>query len=276
MNQFIQKYREDITATLSGFDRLVFKGSLRRLYFQEGITLFLNTAHVLLKDFAAFAGNLTHQVRAASVAEAHRLGRPVQYLPSSQSSKEEIARQIAARDNITEGLICVLSCVEMCHSFTVVSNPDTRRLELVPRPRKCLHLYHYYIHPVFGFMNARLQTWLPMNIQICINGREWLSRQLAQNNVGYERRDNCFVWTQDFSRAQALMDEQLKANWPELLNGIARSVNPAHEAVMEKFPTPLLLVRLRDGVGYRHRLLQPSDLAADLPDAGTAWDEYAG
>ena len=31
MQQFIEKYREQITGVLSGFDRLVFRGTLRRL-----------------------------------------------------------------------------------------------------------------------------------------------------------------------------------------------------------------------------------------------------
>ena len=48
----------------------------------------------------------------------------------------------------------------------------------MPRYRKCLHLYHYQVHPVFGFMHARIQTWFPFAIQICLNGREWLARAM--------------------------------------------------------------------------------------------------
>ena len=33
MEKFIHKYREEINGTLSGFDRLVFRGALRRLNF---------------------------------------------------------------------------------------------------------------------------------------------------------------------------------------------------------------------------------------------------
>jgi hypothetical protein len=32
--------------------------------------------------------------------------------------------------------------------------PKERGLRL--RPSKCLHIYKYYQHPIFGFMNARL------------------------------------------------------------------------------------------------------------------------
>ena len=43
-------------------------------------------------------------------------------------------------------------------------------------------------------MNARLQTWFPFNIQVCLNGREWLARQLARRASPFHRADNCFTW----------------------------------------------------------------------------------
>jgi hypothetical protein len=74
----------------------------------------------------------------------------------------------------------VLSCVEPCLSFEIRRNRQAKLLELNHCFRKCLHLYHYFLDPVFGFMNARIQTWLPFNVQVCINGREWLALQMDQ------------------------------------------------------------------------------------------------
>jgi len=67
-------------------------------------------------------------------------------------------------------------------------------IEAGPRYRKCLHLYHYQIHPRFGFMSARIQTWFPFRIQICVNGREWLARGMDAAGLHYLQRDNCFTW----------------------------------------------------------------------------------
>jgi hypothetical protein len=44
--------------------------------------------------------------------------------------------------------------------------------------RKCSHLYFYYEHARFGFMQLRLQTWFPFQMNLCLNGRHWLARQL--------------------------------------------------------------------------------------------------
>ncbi len=113
-------------------------------------------------------------------------------------------------------------------SYEVYRNRDIKRLELKARPRKCLLYYHYLFDPYFGFMNVRIQTWFPFSIRICINGREFLSRQLDKAGLGYRRQKNCFLELDDVEGAQRLMDRQLKLKWPRHLDRVARIVNPDH------------------------------------------------
>ena len=101
---------------------------------------------------------------------------------------------------MTEGLVCVLSVLEPCRSFAVAPNRQTRRLEVVRRPRKCLHYYLYLIDPEFGWMHVRLQTWAPYEIQVYVNGREWLARQLDAAGIGYRRSDNKITAVDDLAR----------------------------------------------------------------------------
>jgi hypothetical protein len=160
----------------------------------------------------------------------------VKYPASSRVSKEEMARGIAAKEGIRDGLVCVLSCVEPCWSFEIHRNREKKRLELEPRYRKCLFLYHYWMHPVLGFMNARIQSWFPFPVQICWNGREWLARQMDAAGLEYARQDNCFPWIADWAQAQRLMDRQLRANWPKWLDGVAKQLNPMHGEIFPKHP----------------------------------------
>ena len=236
MNSFIQKYASLVIGTLAGFDRLVLRGSLRRLAYPKGMLQYLSAVGVLLKDFGQHAEAVTDRVKEASLRIVRDAHRPVIYLPSCRTPKEPIARQRAAEDGVTKGPICTLSCVEPCVSYEIFRNRGTQRLELKPRRRQCLHLYHYFIHPVFGFMSARIQTWFPFNLQVCLNGREWLARQMEQKGLAYQRHDNCFVWLQDPKRAQRLMERQLRADWPKLLQQIARRLNPAHSELFAAFP----------------------------------------
>ena len=228
MDAFVTKYAKHIDCTLSGFDRLVFRGSLRLLSYAHGLAAFLSCAGILLKEFGDRAQAMTARLKEASLAEAERLGRPVEYLESAATRKEDKARAIAERDGITEGLVCVLTCVEPCIGADIHRDRSAKKLRPVLRPRRCLHLYHYWIDPVFGWMNARIQTWFPFAIQVCMNGREWLARRLDEEGVGYRKLDNAFVRLDDPARAQALLDRMLKTDWPGALGDIAARLNPAH------------------------------------------------
>ena len=235
MKTFIQKHSGEINGVLSGFDRLVFRGTIRTIAYTQGLLGFLWAAGVLLKEFVAFALERTKLLRESTLATANLAGRPLIYLPSSRTSKEETARAIAEADGIREGLICVLSAVEPCNTFEIFRNRERKRLELHPKLGKCLHLYNYLIHPVFGFMNARIQTWFPFNIQICLNGREWLARIMDQAGIGYIRRENCFTWLEDVDAAQRLMDGQLRVSWPALLDEIARMLDPLRDEFFKDY-----------------------------------------
>ena len=192
MKEFIAKFSSHLLGVLSGFDRVLIRGSLRAICYPKGMMGYLSATSILLKDFGRHVQAVSEQLKAASQARAAQLGRKVLYLTSSQVRKEDVARALAAREGITSGLVGVLSCVEPCWSFTVRRNREVKRLELVGEPRKCLHLYHYLIHPLFGFMHLRLQTWFPFSLQVCLNGREWLARQMDAAGLATAGRGTVF------------------------------------------------------------------------------------
>ncbi len=118
-----------------------FRGTLRQLYCPQVMESYLSVCHILLKDFGQLVQKTTEAVKARAKALAEKLGRPMVYVPSSQISKEEEARKIAARDRVTEGLICILNSVEPCYSFAVCGNRQVKKIELRLEQRKCSHFY---------------------------------------------------------------------------------------------------------------------------------------
>jgi hypothetical protein len=227
-SRFIQRFGDKITGVLSGYDRLVLRGSLLAIVFPEGMKRVLRLKDILLKDFGRWAENMTKQVKEASFRAARDQNRPMVYLKSASTDKDEFARKIAAKDGITTGLVAILTCLEPCNSFDIHRNQQTHKLELVKDMRKGLAVYHYGIDPQFGWMNARIQSWLPFSIQVCINGREWLAPMLDKNGIGYGRYDNCFTSIDDVAKAQRLMNRQLRLSWPKALERIQRQLNPLH------------------------------------------------
>ena len=238
MHEFIAKYSEKLHGVISGFDRLVFRGTLRAISYADGLNAYLCRKQVWLGDFAEHVQAVSERLKERSLAKARKLGRKVIYLASSQVDKDALARQIWAREKISRGPVCVITCVEPCSSFEVYRNRLTKKLELVPRLRKCLFLYHYGIHPLFGFMNARIQTWFPFPTQICLNGREWLARQMDVRGLKYVRQDNCFPWIEDFEQAQKLLDQQRNLAWRKHLDAIGDQLNPLRRELFDQFPIP--------------------------------------
>jgi hypothetical protein len=82
------------------------------------------------------------------------------------------------------------------------------------------------MHPLFGLMSARLQTWFPFPIHIYRNGREWLAQQMKQAGVGFYRQGNCFPWIEDLNRAQELMNQQQRTHWSTCFDEISQQIHP--------------------------------------------------
>lgn len=237
MERFIARYRPLITGVLSGFDRLVFRGSLLPLMQDGGMFFFLERAGIRLVDFKEYVSSTSERVKQAAFTEARRLGCPVRYLESSKTDKEKLAEHLLAEQPVERGLVCLLTAVEPCMSFEYHRSPDPNERGLRLRPRKCLHLYKYFLHPQFGFMGARLQTWFPFNVQIWLNGREWLATKLRRRGRSdFKRADNCFTWLGNPALAQRLMNQQLATDWPRSLDAIARFLNPLHTMIFKPSP----------------------------------------
>jgi hypothetical protein len=237
MKAFLSRFAPFICGVLMGYDRLIFRGTLRNLSYTAGLQHYLWANRIPFKHFQEHSTEVTRRLVEASQRQAEVEKRPIVYLKCSSASKEEAVRDIRKSHPVAEGLICILRCVEPCMSFQINKNYRTRLLEIHYRPRQCMHLYHCLMHPVFGYMHVRLQTWFPFRMNVYINGREWLARQMDKLGFAYRRRDNSFTWLEDFAKAQALMHEQLKVNWPKALDALAQQVQPLHQEIFAHYPS---------------------------------------
>ncbi len=233
---FMNQFGSLIKCALGGWDRLRFHASLRPLFSPQWMHSYLCASKVRLVDFAEHAQGLTHRLlqEAQNLAAAAR--RPYHFLRSPKTSKEDLVEDIARRDGVSEGLIAVLGAVEPCLAMTVRGRRDRRELAPVCETRKCLHLYHYYEHPVVGRCHVRLQTWYPFSVDVCLNGRLWLAKQMDAAGLAYRRADNCFIELANPARAQALADAQHQTRWLELLNSLLASAHPLRQQILQPFP----------------------------------------
>ena len=226
MKRFLKRHEDRIVGTITGFDRVLFRGTLRSISHCHGMDIYLTSQRVLLKDFAAYAKRLSDEIGEHAKAYASKLGRPYQYLSSPSLAKEQVAREIMERDQISEGLISVFAAVEPCQTMTVRGDRQTKKLRIVPELRQCKHVYFYFVHREFGLMHIRLQTWFPFTVQVCINGRRWLAKRMERAGIAYIQNDNTFTQISNLKRAQQFMDQLMKRNFSRLLSQLIREINP--------------------------------------------------
>ena len=150
MKSFVQQLGGRVMGVLSGFDRLLIRGILRCVIDARGMTGHLSGAGVKLTDFKPSAQQCSRFVKESSLQVARDQGRAVRSLPGSAEQKKEVAREMAERDQIRDGLIGVLTAVEPCVSFPVRRDREQQKIERERAPRKCLHLDHDFDHPRFG------------------------------------------------------------------------------------------------------------------------------
>lgn len=236
VTEFLGRHGKDVTGVIHGFDRLRLQGSLRHLYCPELMSMYLERAGVLYKDFKRHVVAVTDRIRSAAEQIATSAGRPVHYLRSTAIRKEDLATEIRDRDRITEGLITVFSAVEPCRTWFMRGDRERRALDLRLQWGKCIHLYFYLMHPQLGLMHLRLQTWFPFLVHVCVNGREWLARQLTQAGIAFTRADNCLPTIADLPAAQALLDSQVNARWDRILDPLITQFHPTHRDLRQVMP----------------------------------------
>src|ERR1700674_1803001 len=112
MQQFIAKFGKLVQGLMSGFDRVLFRGSLPRLSHSKGMKWYLAQNNILCKQYQDHVKEISQQIRKAALAPFQEQDLLVKHI-FSRDDKEAIARAFAAERGITEGDVCALTVREM-------------------------------------------------------------------------------------------------------------------------------------------------------------------
>jgi len=234
MNTILEQFQDKINGTFSFFDRMIIKGHIRQFFSPSGKKHFLSYNNVLLMDFSAYAEQVTSSLVSHVETFTASSGRPLVYLPSAKTSKEQTARDILSASPVEEGLICTLSTVEYCSTLQPVKQEDGK-LALTNVNRKCKYYYFYFQDEEFGFMHVKLQTWFPFQIQVYLNGRELMRNVFEKNGITYSMYDNSFSELSDVKKAQELAERFDSKKLCRELDHFAYRINPYLNTITDSF-----------------------------------------
>ncbi len=235
-NLFTTKYKDDVIGINYCFDRQLFSGSLIQLTFVKGLERFLRANHILLKDFKQYAISLAKTLKQNAEMLAERNNAKFIYLNDSKHSNEELVKEIIKQRGEQPGLVAVITNLEVEYGFDIQGNKATNKIELKARPRKCLHIYYYFIDQDYGLCYFRVQTYFPFKVKVYYNGHEKLALDMKKNMINYIKSDNCFNYIEDIPKAQELSDKITISEFHSKLDSWAKEYVPILNQLSKNWP----------------------------------------
>lgn len=222
-NAFLVKFASSLIAVLGCHDRVIFKGYLP-FSAEAHLNRFVDhTLRIKRKDFLAFAAEKSDLLVTSAKNLAARHRAPYLYLQGHVRKEDLVQQQIRER-RLSDGLVCVLCCLETCRTVKLRYGDDRPRLVFTHRPQRVL--YFYFLDPQFGLRHVRVQTWFPFITQVYVNGHDWLARQMAKRRLGFQQQDNAFIRLDHPHQAQRLAERFPHLLWVKILDRWTRQVNP--------------------------------------------------
>ncbi len=124
--------------------------------------------------------------------------------------KDDVAKEHLGRFRSTEGLLFIGKAQEKTRVFRTEGrrHPKTgQRFAWIVSSTAMIN--HYYCHGVdedFGPFFLKFGSYFPYNAKLCINGHEYLKRQLAKKGIRFEPLDNGILSCEDPQRLQRLCE----------------------------------------------------------------------
>jgi hypothetical protein len=145
--------------------------------------------------------------------------------------KDDIAKEYHARYRDKEGIVFVGKAQEKTPVFRTQKrrNPQTGQTYpwIVRTTAMVNHFYFYGLDENFGPFFIKFCTYFPYNAKLCINGHEYVKRQLAKEGILFEALDNGILSCKDPRRLQQLCDGLSAAKIDALLRKwLARLPHP--------------------------------------------------
>ena len=212
--------RQHVTLEVEGIDRMYLNVYMADLQREQGVVWFLR--HHRGHPFASSA--LMDPISKAFVAgiTAFVAKNDIPLLPFVKGQrKDDVAAKYRVAFKEKEGVLFVGRAQEKTSVFRTEkrTNPTTgKKYPWIVRSTAMVnHYYFYCIDEDFGPFFLKFCSYFPYNAKLCINGHEYVKRQLAKNGIAHEALDNGILSCADPKRLQRICDALSAAKIDALL-----------------------------------------------------------
>jgi hypothetical protein len=201
--------REHVTLEVECIDRMYLNVYIPNLQREASVSWFLKQQRKCPVASSAAMAPISHAFVAAIEAYAQTHHVPVLTFEKGQRKDDVVAPYIAKAAG-REGIVLIGKAQEKTTTFRTTKGHGPRSQDRYPRLYRTTamvnHYYFYGIDQDFGPFFFKFSSYFPYTAKFCLNGHEYLKRQLSRAGIAYEPLDNGLRSCADPARMQALAD----------------------------------------------------------------------
>ena len=243
--------RQHVTLELECIDRLYLNVYQPELQLERKVYYYLRAQHGAGAVSSRHFQGMTHAFVRQIEAFAEREQVPLLTF-EKDTRKEELAAAYRAQFAGTEGILFIGKAQEKTTVFRTErrTNPTTGQTYawLVRSTAMVNHFYCYGIDDDFGPFFLKFSSYFPFTGRLCLNGHEYVKRQLAKEGIAYEALDNGVLRCADPQRLQAIADgltaEKIEAFFRKWLSRLPHPFPAADRAAGYRYELSILQAEL--------------------------------
>src|SRR6202165_1312710 len=202
--------RQHVTLELECIDRMYLNLYVPKLQHEGGARWYLRQQRGHTVPTSAGMEPLTRGFVAAIEAYAAARDLPrIRFQPHER--KDDVVKPYLAKFSGQTGIYLVGTAQEKTTTFRTHKGHGPRTKDRAPELyRSTAMVKHYYLYGVdadFGPFFIKFSTYFPFSAKVCLNGHEYLKRQLTKAGIAFEPLDNGLLTCADRARAQSLAAE---------------------------------------------------------------------
>lgn len=256
---------QHVTVELEAIDRMYLNGYVPSLQRGGGVVYFMKTQLGARVPSTAMVAPMSHGFVAAIERFVKTTGVDLVTFEKNQR-KDDVAQTYRAAFAGDEGVLFVGKAQEKASVFRTDKrrNADGSTYPWIIRSTTPVnHYYFYLLDRDFGPLFIKFCSYFPYAMKICLNGHEWLKRQLTQRGIAHEPLDNGIRSSDEAARVQRIADTldaaKIDAVVRKWLRRLPHPFTTAHRAAGYRYQRRVLALMQTlclfalSPTGFRHR-----------------------
>ena len=235
-----------VTFELEAIDRMYLNAYVPSLQTGGGVVYFLKTQLGVRVPSTVMVAPMSQRFVEALERFAGTEGVDLVTFEKDQR-KDDLAQQYLASFKGEEGVLFVGKAQEKTSVFRTEKRRDAdgKRYPWIVRSTAMPnHYYVYILDRDFGPLFIKFCTYFPYAAKLCLNGHEWLKRQLTQREVPFEPLDNGIRSSDEPARVQRIADTldaaKIEAVFRKWLRRLPHPFAAAHRAAGYRYQLSIL------------------------------------